>query len=299
MDTYLVNRLNVPRSRIQRLVAPLDEYNSFNFRHEESDRLPTRAAIIETLIDLIHNEDIEYGDNIIVYYSGHGSRYPCNTFFSGIAGEGYVEVLCPMDRGGGIFDITDREFNVILSLIRLAKGPRITVILDCCHAGGTTRQMPLRGAWTWNPHFVDPLSEASLGDMLIEADQRLHFVTGYKDLPGVSVLREDFVPDMASHVVLAACEDFQLAGEAKINDKSKNCNGVFTWSLLDILNGGTPKEGWTYISLKETVRTRMASLIISGERVTQSPVVAGKNKDHPLWYKSCGSHGDRELGVTR
>ncbi|KAK0460585.1 uncharacterized protein EV420DRAFT_1255628, partial [Desarmillaria tabescens] len=106
----------------------------------------SRTSIIRTLLSVIDNPHIEYGDNIIIFYAGHGSCYSFSEEDDEQAELGFVEALCPIDRGvtadsDGIPvpDISDREFNTILSLIARAKGSRITVILDCCHSGGVSR----------------------------------------------------------------------------------------------------------------------------------------------------------------
>ncbi|KAK0437416.1 hypothetical protein EV421DRAFT_1678950, partial [Armillaria borealis] len=71
---------------------------------------------------LIHNPEIKEGDNIIIYYTGHGSSYQCldwgNKSISG--NTGYIEVLCPIDRDthdankDTVPDISNRELNTIL-----------------------------------------------------------------------------------------------------------------------------------------------------------------------------------------
>ncbi|KAK0432278.1 peptidase C14, caspase domain-containing protein, partial [Armillaria borealis] len=136
MEKYLTEDLGVPRNRIQLLLgstehtSPADPMN------------PSRAHIIGALLSIIDNSEILYGDNIIIYYSGHGSCYP----FEGKGGAiEYIEALCPIDRDAigddkkPVPDISDREFNTILTRISRAKGRHITVILDCCHSGSVSR----------------------------------------------------------------------------------------------------------------------------------------------------------------
>ncbi|KAK0207442.1 hypothetical protein IW262DRAFT_1498642 [Armillaria fumosa] len=160
---------------------------------------------------LITNPEIAYGDNIIIYYSGHGSYYQYNT------GEDdepeCIETLCPIDRdtlgedGKPVPDISDREFNVILSLISQAKGHHITVILDCCHSGSdVSRCLPDPGV-----RVSPPTKRATLQDMLVAGENILMRYPGYR-----SILAEDWLPDMTSHVVLAACEDYQYAKAKKV-----------------------------------------------------------------------------------
>ncbi|KAK0227237.1 hypothetical protein EDD85DRAFT_727215, partial [Armillaria nabsnona] len=115
---YLVKDLKVPVEQIQLLLSPDPEH-------------ATRTNV---------NTKIGHGDNIIVFFSGRGTCYPCAMYFTDtIGGQGNVEALCPMDRGSTIPDISDREMNIILKQICRSKGHRITVFLDCCHSTSATR----------------------------------------------------------------------------------------------------------------------------------------------------------------
>ncbi|PBK90975.1 hypothetical protein ARMGADRAFT_864995, partial [Armillaria gallica] len=129
MESYLIKDLGVPQERIQRLLGPTElEHESLN--HSST---PSRANIVSSLLSLVSNPEIEFGDNIIIYISGHGSRYSPSHF--GLAGS--IEALCPIDRGNlgadgtPIPDISDREINAILTEIARSKGHHITVVLDC------------------------------------------------------------------------------------------------------------------------------------------------------------------------
>ncbi|KAK0429625.1 hypothetical protein EV421DRAFT_1682310, partial [Armillaria borealis] len=130
MEKYLTKDLGVPSNRIQLLLGS-KEHTSL-----EDPIYPSHAHIVAGLLGLITNPEIAYGDNIIIYYSGHGSYYPPHMEEDGH--NDYTETLCPIDRdtldGNGvpIPDISDRELNTILTLISRAKGHRITLILDCC-----------------------------------------------------------------------------------------------------------------------------------------------------------------------
>ncbi|KAK0476238.1 hypothetical protein EDD18DRAFT_1048989, partial [Armillaria luteobubalina] len=131
MKNFLTVDLGVPNDHIQCLVGTQ----------------PTRKNIIDTLLKLSTNHQIQHGDNIIVYFSGHGSTYSCSDIYpaGSIADTGAIEALCPMDRTPNDSsyistpDISDREFNIILAEISRTKGHHITCILDCCHSSGVTR----------------------------------------------------------------------------------------------------------------------------------------------------------------
>ncbi|KAG7443926.1 uncharacterized protein BT62DRAFT_971744 [Guyanagaster necrorhizus] len=186
MENYLTKCLGVPKGRIQRLIGTQP------YTYPAGPSIPSRANIIRTLLSVMTNPQIDYGDNIIIYYSGHGSRYSCSECSHNcdsnsddgqvsVAGSGSIEALCPMDRntrdtnGTVIPDISDREINAILFQICRIKGNRITLILDCCHSGGITQDLSGPGVRT-----VLPL--ASLEDMLIAADESLKCFPRYKSV---------------------------------------------------------------------------------------------------------------------
>ncbi|PBK63131.1 hypothetical protein ARMSODRAFT_844354, partial [Armillaria solidipes] len=152
MKKYLVEYLHVPNERIQSFLGPAQSYGATST--DVTSLSPSRANILSVLLSLTTNPDIEYGDPIIIYFAGHGSRYLLSNQDGPDDNKArndnecppkFVEAFCPMDRdsrdnnGVPIPDISDREVNTILSQIVREKGSRITCILDCCHAGSITR----------------------------------------------------------------------------------------------------------------------------------------------------------------
>ncbi len=265
VEKYLVENLGVPRNRIQLLLGS-KEYTS-----PEDPMYPSRAHVVGALLSLITNPEITPGDNIIIYYSGHGSYYPPHTEEDGHTD--YTETLCPIDRdtpgedGKPVPDISDRELNTILSLISRTKGHRITVILDCCHSGGVCRNLPEPGART-----SPPMARASLRDMLVVGENNLMHLPGYR-----SILDDDWRPDTSSHVILAACRDYQYAKAKKVikEDGAEGYIGIFTDSLVRVLQSGDWKEEMTY-----------ADLVHCLDKVShQTPVAAGKHQNARLWYQ--------------
>ncbi|KAK0472110.1 hypothetical protein IW261DRAFT_1571356 [Armillaria novae-zelandiae] len=68
MEKYLVESLGVPRDRIQLFLGSREHMSPGDPMY------PSRAHIIDTLLSIIHNPEIIYGDSIIIFYAGHGSR---------------------------------------------------------------------------------------------------------------------------------------------------------------------------------------------------------------------------------
>ncbi|KAK0439940.1 uncharacterized protein EV420DRAFT_1316019 [Desarmillaria tabescens] len=230
MEKYCID-LGVLKCRIQLLLGRLD-----GLTHSDS-LFPSRENIIKTLHDIRSNCLVEKGDSIIIYFSGHGSHYFCSNYFQDNIGAsahlGSIEAIYPADRneldtdGRPISDISDREINTIISLIRDTKGDHITLILDCCHSGSATRNI---SAFCSPGHTRDLPPVSHRQESVFEsADKSLQ-----KHCPGApSVLVEDRSPDMTSHVVIAACREFEFVREVRSNDG--NITGIFTNALVSTL----------------------------------------------------------------
>ncbi|KAK0492684.1 peptidase C14, caspase domain-containing protein [Armillaria luteobubalina] len=266
MKKFLIDDFGVQKERIQCLLG------SHNLIPDDPIT-PSRANIVNTLCSLIHNDEIQRGDNIIIYYAGHGSSYQCSLNHSLTrpnCGTELcpVEALCPIDRdtldshGRRVPDISDRELNALFTEISRAKGHNITFFADCCHASSFDRGASGSGIRT-----IPITVHASLTDMFSAADERLKGFPYYR-----SVLSKDWMPDMESHVILAACRDYQLVKEAVKKDE---CGGVFTSTLVRVLRSDAYKKETTYIGLTELLN----------QSYSQTPVVAGDHKHERLWYQ--------------
>ncbi len=266
MERYLTENLGMPSNRIQLLLESTEHTSP------DDPMYPSRAHIIDALLSLITNPEIAHGDIIIIYYAGHGSRYPLTEDDEDDETE-YTEALCPIDReipgenGKPVPDISDRELNTILTLISLSKGHRITVILDCCRSGGVSRSLPEPRART-SPR----MARATFEEMLVAGDKTLKHHTGYR-----SILAKDWLPDMNSHVFVAACKEYQHAKEKKVKrvDGTTGYNGIFTDLLVRFVQSGCWKKETTYADLCHCL-----------DKVShQTPIIAGKHADARLWYQ--------------
>ncbi|PBK79940.1 hypothetical protein ARMGADRAFT_1172148 [Armillaria gallica] len=290
MEDYMTGTLGVPRGQIQLLVGERSDTSS---KFIPKDGLnPTRVNILNTLHGLSTNSEIKKGDSIVIFFSGHGSSYQCRDCRYTICGDTEsspesssspdsaseieshkhrcpIEALCPIDRstpddkGVPIPDISDREINNILTKIYEATEAHLTVILDCCHSGGATKAPLLDG----NARAIRSLEEESFVRMLNSAEESMGDWSGYRD-----VWETKWCPDMGSHVVLAACRDYQFAKEMQYG--GGGYKGVFTAGLVKTLKSGSLSEGSTYVDLIEALP----------QWDYQTPVVAGRRKNERLWY---------------
>jgi hypothetical protein len=105
----------------------------------------TRAAILAGFDDLAARSGP--GDLVFIHYSGHGTTQPEGEVAEGAEPEpgGRVQALLPKDAG--VYDpalrgirnaVIDKEIGAALDRIR-ARGARVFVVIDACHAGTVTR----------------------------------------------------------------------------------------------------------------------------------------------------------------
>ncbi|SJL17883.1 uncharacterized protein ARMOST_21450 [Armillaria ostoyae] len=281
-EEYLMGDLGMPKERIQLLLGS-KEYTS-----PDDPMYPSHTHITDMLFSLIDNPEIEERDNTIIYYSGHGSSYPCSSYHDvekpdlemeiSFSGTGYIKALCPINRdtcdtnGKPVPDISDQEFNMILTLISRSKGHHITVILDCCHSSGVSRDVPPPGSRT-----SPGTRQATLRDMLLTRENNL------MKFPGCpSILTKDWHPNMDSHVALVACKAYQFAKETWVDgvDGSRVCVGVFTHSLVRLLRSGYYKA-----------ETKYEDLLLGFDKSShQTPVVVGRHRDARIWYQAETHH---------
>ncbi|KAK0488474.1 hypothetical protein IW261DRAFT_1439568 [Armillaria novae-zelandiae] len=249
----------------------------------------TRANIVNKLLGLSTNQQIQHDDNIVIYFSGHGTSYRCKSHpeYNGdfVARAGSIEALCPMDRNPRpaasdavklvIPDISDREVSTILTEVCRTKGHHITVILDCCFASGATRT-PMEGEGV--PRMAKELdgSDTLISGMFAAAERRLGGLKTEDGSPRYSSISAgDWWPDEGTHVALAACNAYELAVEVK---GEITYYGVFTEALLHKLKevgSNSPARLPTYLELIKNLPEIGAH---------QNPMVVGTHMNDRLWY---------------
>ncbi|KAK0184360.1 hypothetical protein F5146DRAFT_1228749 [Armillaria mellea] len=245
----------------------------------------TRAEILRALSNFYTDARIHRGDIIIIYFAGHGASYLCSKHHENEFGERVqplysaippqccpVEAICPVDRGddggqypsGKIPDISDREINAHLSRLFRDKEHRITVILDCCHSGGATREGSDAVV-----RSLPPLPRAVYDDMRSQNSGSSYEFSSW--IPYVS--DEEWKPDMRCHVLIAACRGDQTSVE-RDNTQTGIFHGIFTRVLVATLRQRS-SEQLTYKALLDALPVRPLRW--------QTPVVAGEAKGNLLW----------------
>jgi hypothetical protein len=191
---------------------------------EPPERRPTYANMVAAFKQLA--AEAQPGERVYVHYSGHGARRP--TKYPEIKrGPGAQdEALVPCDIGDlGSRYLLDLELAALMQLL-VDRGLIVTVVLDCCHAGGAMRtgwQAVPRGVpWIERAPVPSAVAEpAVLGEIWQALRQEERNVTVQSGLP------------VAHYALFAACRPDEFAYEYPFERGEPR--GALTYWLLHTL----------------------------------------------------------------
>lgn len=245
VQSFLIDKLSVPSECIRRLDAP---YDPLNRNPIAADRLPNYENIANGLRALASKE-VSRGDRVFIYYSGHGSyeKIP--------QAESYFEGLVPVDHEevGLLFDV---ELNQFLQDIAERSGD-LTVILDCCHSAGATRDSASADS---NDRFL-PLPQARAGQVAPGTERLQRFGSA-------STVRQ--APQ--EYTVIAACHADEVAAECRIPPKVGKTRGLLSYFLFDILSKVEPPA---LAQLRWSDIWEQLKASINGAKPSQRPMLLG------------------------
>ena len=233
MASYLAEDLGVPRDQIRLLTCSGDGPEP----DEPKERRPTYANLVAALHELIAKAHPR--DQVLIYFAGHGTRV--RTLIPEVKGADELdECLVPSDAGAGARLLRDVE--IAATVARMAdRGLDVTLLLDCCHAGGALKAPPDEVTVRGIP-FVDAAPRPATSEVASREDLAASWQKTGGRPPAAAVL-------------LAACRPGERALELLLDGRKR---GLFTWALLDALRRlGT---GIGYRRLHERVLARAHTL---------------------------------------
>ncbi len=256
VGNYFLSTLKIPSEQIVKLISQNPEiYDS----SVTSDLLPT----YENIVGKFHaiTELAQPGEQVCIYYSGHGGR--ATTIYPELKETDQPdEALVPMDIG----DQEDRylrDVELATLLKRMTdKGLVVTVILDSCHSGGTTRgDAAIRGG-----EGIDTASRStdSLGFDRIDTASRSadslgfdrdELINNWKALATENYSGVSWVPQTKNYVLLAACRPNEFAYEYAVNGTERH--GALTYWLMDTL--ATRNKGISFSALYHRICAQIQS----------------------------------------
>ena len=228
-------------------------------------RLIDREAMRQAIIDGFQNylSQAESDDIALFYYSGHGGQEKAPEEFWHLEPDRLDETLvCYDSRTPGNHDLADKELRYLLAQVA-EKNPRIIVILDCCHSGSGTRNIPQGVRLAPQDRRERALSsfifaeDATFNNLLLTSEKVDQKKTGL-DLP------------KGRHILLAACRDYQYAQEYRGDDDETR--GAFSYFLLKSLE--QTNGSLSYLDLARNIEA-----LVKGKVPEQVPQVEATNPE--------------------
>lgn len=255
--SFLQTLRQVPDDHILQLTSTLNPETGEPI--EPPEQLPTYANIIQKFQEL--GMLAPAGSQVYIHYSGHGGRSRTN--YPQLKGErGIDEALVPVDIGqtDGQY-VRDVELGALLKDL-VKRGLIVTVVLDSCHSGETTRgESAVRGLGTIDETPRPPSDRVSLPADLAE--------TWAPAAEGTRALQSGWLNQTQGYVVIAACRPNEYAFEYAFDSNSRERSGALTHWLLDTLRQQT--GSMTYKDLHDRLNGKIRS-----QFAQQTPMLVGE-----------------------
>lgn len=219
---------------------------------------PTRQNILDAL-DVLAKK-VAQGDDVIVYFSGHGSQLPAASLFNDEI-DGLDETILPIDAKIQTDDnayvvenhLRDNALSDALRLV-INRGASVWLIVDACHSGTIDRNSDLDRRQRY--FRFPPSSQSKVIDLNLGPEKSAQL-----ESKGMSADGFDILVDSAgdgNFVGFFAAEEHAVAEEIPFrrSDGPDDLvqHGVMTWTLVQaLLTGG----GETYATVAARVRNDM------------------------------------------
>lgn len=203
-----------------------------------TDRHATTTAIKAGLAWLVG--DARPGDVLVFHYSGHGSQVPDQ--HGDETTDGLDEIICPCDLD---WDDPFTDDDLHEAVKGVAPGARLTIVLDCCHAG-----TGLRG---------------QISSKYLEPPATHRPPAHWRSAEAPQLRRFGARAAQAGGILVAACREDQVSADAFI---AGDYHGALTYYLCETLR--EDRFAATYGQLIKGVRRHLRS-----EGFEQEPQLEG------------------------
>jgi len=231
----------------------------------EPKRLLNQEASRQAIIEGFQKYLCQAGsdDIALFYYSGHGGQEKAPEEFWHLEPDHLDETLvCYDSRISENHDLADKELRYLLAQVA-QKNPRIIVILDSCHSGSGTRNIPqgvrLAPEDTRERKLESFIfaQDSTFTNLLLTSSEVDKKKTGL-DLP------------KGRHILLAACRDYQYAKEYPGDDgETRGAFSYFFLKSLEQTNGSL-----SYLDLARNIEA-----LVKGKVQEQVPQLEATNPE--------------------
>ncbi|KAH8150929.1 uncharacterized protein LAJ45_05111 [Morchella importuna] len=270
VEEYFKTQLKVDPSHIVALTSTKSKPGSKLPVQEEPRYWPTYENIVNLLKKV--TKEAKTGDLVYIHYSGHGARV--KTSYPNLKGVGgYDEAIAPHNIGCGGQYLRDVELAILLDAM-VKKGLILTVVLDCCHSGGATRDGNTAVA-----RGIDGVDETVSHDQRRQPIPVPPGLTESLKKSYRSIDRELWW-DPQGYELIAACRLHEKANEDLIEGQ---WHGVLTYHLLLFLKSGG-------LNLTHGMLHRRLQVQITQDwNGQQTPVFSGKSNRYFFGSEEAGS----------
>jgi hypothetical protein len=256
--------VGIPPGQINiiRLAAP--QFGASHAWQSKAETMPpTRANVLNSLKTLA-GPTVKPSDRVLIYYSGHGDQKLW------VGSPVWHEALVP-NNDLVIEYLYDVEVNLLLNAIA-KRTSDLTIILDCCHSAGATRDfqgIKPQGAARFlkgdnNPAVPPNLKEVGLIIGTIQEQSQ-----------GVGLSQSS----ATDYLVICACQSDETAGEGAY-PQNRPTHGVFTCGFLKVLRNKDPAQisslRWADIWPKLLAEVANTNMHLSQR--TQHPWIIGREE---------------------
>lgn len=204
----------------------------------------TKSNITDAFLK--HLTQAKANDIVFVHYSGHGAREQADPMFWRIEPDRQNEVMVTVDsinpNTNEFKPLADKELRWLIKQVA-KNNPQITIMFDCCHSGGGTRD---------NLVNVTQRFTQVKGAKMREAKDYIFAQQKYgSNLSSVVDANGFFNLQSGRHLLMAGARSNQTAKELKVDDQ---VHGIFTYSILEILKNTSGNISYSDLMKRAAVR---------------------------------------------
>jgi len=175
--------------------------------------------------------DIQEGDKLFFYFSGHGAQFPSRNKYGEV--DGLDEVICPYDFDWSSEKVI-RDNYFVKTFARIPKDVRFIWISDSCHSGDLSDTSPYY-FYKYRKNKEEPYETDGQKAKFIPQPIDIFWrtMTAEKE----KIQREN--PLTEKVVYLSACRSNQIARDAKFGEIY---HGAFTYFLMEVLKNSSKDD---------------------------------------------------------
>ena len=238
------------------------------------DEAATRQAIVSGFAN--HLTQARGKDLAVFCFAGHGSELSGQDIFGQRPDERNQTLVCWDSREPGNRDLVDKEISNLVAEVA-EHGPQITLIMDCCHSGSISREVPFKERQI-EPQLVR--NRPSDAYFMSSKTQCVEDVST-RDVSNSDRTLESGVPfqlKKGRHILLSACHERETAKETLVNGVSR---GIFSEQMQKMLTEAT--RPMTYTELLAQVQHEINTREIPAQ-VPQLEVIDGEEGDRDCFF---------------